>query len=118
MTLGDRGLDLPADMEHVEKVMLWQVSMSAEQWQQFILSLLNIQHTFDVFLHETNIDDESKTKVRESPDFNITLDNMLDKYGGKIMEIRASPWRRDDELKSTESASTYSRQNISIHDKK
>ncbi|KAK3100702.1 hypothetical protein FSP39_023975 [Pinctada imbricata] len=81
VTLGDRGLGLSADMVHIEKVRLWSVNMSSLQWQQFILSVLNIQHRFNVELRYTNIDDESMTKIRSSPDFNVTRDG-VDKYGG------------------------------------
>ncbi|KAK3100390.1 hypothetical protein FSP39_019208 [Pinctada imbricata] len=76
VTLGDRGLGLSADMVHIEKVMLYHVNMSSSQWQQFILSVLNIQHRFNVELWNTNIDDESMTKIRSSPDFNVTRDGV------------------------------------------
>ncbi|KAK3099929.1 hypothetical protein FSP39_011933 [Pinctada imbricata] len=79
VTLGDRGLGLSADMVHIEKVRLWDVNMSSSQWQQFILSVLNIQHRFNVELDDTNIDDESMTKIRSSPDFNVTRD-CVDKF--------------------------------------
>ncbi|KAK3099404.1 hypothetical protein FSP39_003862 [Pinctada imbricata] len=80
VTLDDRGLSLSADMVHIEKVRLYHVNMSSSQWQQFILSVLNIQHRFNVELRDTNIDDESKTKIRSSPDFNVTQDG-VNKYG-------------------------------------
>ncbi|KAK3100730.1 hypothetical protein FSP39_024358 [Pinctada imbricata] len=76
VTLVDRGLGLSADMVHIEKVRLWFVDMSSSQWQQFILSVLNIQHRFNVELCNTNIDDESMTKIRSSPDFNVTRDGV------------------------------------------
>ncbi|KAK3100270.1 hypothetical protein FSP39_017236 [Pinctada imbricata] len=79
VTLGDRGLGLSADMVHIEKVRLYHVNMSSSQWQQFILSVLNIQNRFNVELWNTNIDDESMTKIRSSPDFNVTQDGV--KYG-------------------------------------
>ncbi|KAK3100194.1 hypothetical protein FSP39_015999 [Pinctada imbricata] len=79
VTLGDRGLGLSADMVHIEKVRLEIVNMSSSQWQQFILSVLNIQHRFNVVLYGTNIDDESMTKIRSSPDLNVTQD-VVDEY--------------------------------------
>ncbi|KAK3099656.1 hypothetical protein FSP39_007574 [Pinctada imbricata] len=81
VTLGDRGLSLSADMVHIEEVTLRDVNMSSSQWQQFILSVLNIQHRFYVELWKTNIDDESMTKIRSSPDFNVSRD-CVNKYKG------------------------------------
>ncbi|KAK3083781.1 hypothetical protein FSP39_003128 [Pinctada imbricata] len=74
MTLPDLALNLSAEMQKINRVRLHKIYASATGWQQFMISVLNIKHRFKVELESTNIDDESKTKIRSSTDFKVTKD--------------------------------------------
>ena len=77
--MGDLALSLTPMMTHIKYVWLWYVHMTANSWDEFIASLLTIQHGFDISLTCTNIHDDSVSAVQSSPHFKVTKDEKEDR---------------------------------------
>ena len=83
---------LTAEMTQLENVELMHVEMSSRRWEEFVFSLVNVQHTCHVTLEDTNISDEIVDLINKCklPLFNVSHSM---KYSGKIymaFSIRAS----------------------------
>ena len=72
--MGDLALTLTPLMTRINDVMLSGVRMTASSWGEFIASLLDIKHGFDIRLYNINIDDESVSSVYSSTYFKVTED--------------------------------------------
>ena len=58
-------------MDKLVSVWFLHVIMSAEGWNKFITSVLNVRHAFEIELSGTNIDDDSVSFVQSSPQFKV-----------------------------------------------
>ncbi|KAK3083768.1 hypothetical protein FSP39_002878 [Pinctada imbricata] len=74
VNFGERGLSLSVDMLNLEEVRLFCICMCEAHWQKFILSLKKIQHGFDIRLHHTDIDTETRKEIYSSSDFSNVRD--------------------------------------------
>ena len=87
--LHDAGtLLLTPHMTQLEKVKLERIVMSPRRWQEFISSLLKVQHEVHVKLgpFETNIDSDTVSKLHSSPQFAVSEET---RYGTKYITFHA-----------------------------
>ena len=73
--LEDDVLVLTADWTRLQTVVLHYVYMTARSWGRFVSSLLTVPNPVHVTLDDTNIDNDTRGRIRTSPAFTVLVGN-------------------------------------------
>ena len=86
VSLGDVAVEV-TDWTQLQTVVLDNVDMSAVSWGRFVTSLLTLPQSVSVILEETDINRETRRRIRTSPRVTVTRDDGRD----NLLEFTTSP---------------------------
>ena len=76
----DGTLQVTSQMKQLEDFKLTRIRMSPKRWSVFVNSLLNVQHTVNVTLCDTDIDTQTVSMINKSPHFKVLDGHMSDRW--------------------------------------
>ena len=95
VTLGDGDVSvLTADWTRLHTVVLRDVSMSVRSWGRFVSSLLTIPRPVHVTLDSTDIDADTRRRIRTSPYFTVTQDGGGRKWDSESLVFSTVPRKK------------------------